>query len=110
LKVKDTKLVYSDDGDIVVMLDSEGGISFDMPISIDIVTSFMEGMKLSYDNGNGIWDIVTFLGIDYIDNMQMVCHIQRLDGTELLVVPQMLNFIKNPDIASIPQTNKEYYD
>ncbi len=41
--------------------------------------------------------------------MQMVCLIQRLEDTEILVVPQMLNFIKNPDIASIPQTNEEYY-
>jgi hypothetical protein len=24
------------------------------------------------------------------------------------VVPEMLNFIKSPDIASIPQTNEEY--
>jgi hypothetical protein len=39
----------------------------------------------------------------------MVCHIQQLDDTQLLVVPQMLNFIENPDIASIPQTNEEYY-
>jgi hypothetical protein len=26
-----------------------------------------------------------------------------------MAVPQMLNFIENPDIASIPQMNKEYY-
>jgi hypothetical protein len=48
--------------------------------------------------------------MDYVDDMQMVCHIQWLDGTKILAVPQMLNFIENPDIASIPQTNKEYYD
>ena len=40
----------------------------------------------------------------------MVCHIQRSDGTELLAVPQMLNFSENPDIASIPQTNEEYFN
>jgi hypothetical protein len=43
--------------------------------------------------------------MDYVDVMQMVCHTQQLDGIKLLVVPQMLNFIENPDIASIPQTN-----
>jgi hypothetical protein len=48
--------------------------------------------------------------MDYVDDMQMVCHIQRSDGTKLLAIPQMLNFINNPDVASIPQTNKEYYD
>jgi hypothetical protein len=36
-KVKDTELASSDDGDIVVMLDSEGGISFDIPVSIENV-------------------------------------------------------------------------
>jgi hypothetical protein len=46
LKVKDTELASSDDGDVIVMLDSEGGISFDMPVSIDNVISFMKGMKL----------------------------------------------------------------
>ena len=76
LKVKDTELASSDDGDVVVMLDSEGGISFDMPASVENVISFMKGMKLCYNNGNGIQDIVIFLGMDYVDDMQMVCHIQ----------------------------------
>jgi hypothetical protein len=48
--------------------------------------------------------------MDYVDDMQMVCHIIQSDGIELLAVPQMLNFIENPDIASILQTNKEYYE
>ncbi len=110
LKVKDTELASSDDGDVVVMLDSEGGISFNMPASVENVISFMKGMKLPYNNGNGIRDIVIFLGMDYINGMQMVCHIQQSDGTKLLAVLQMPNFIENPDIASIPQTNEEYYD
>jgi len=33
-----------------------------------------------------------------------------LDGTKLLAIPQMVNFIKIPDVASIPQTSEEYYD
>jgi hypothetical protein len=48
--------------------------------------------------------------MDYVHDMQMDCHVQKSDGTKLLAVPQMLNFIENPDTASIPQTNKEYYD
>jgi hypothetical protein len=110
LKVKDIELASNDDGDIVVMLDSEGGISFNMPASVESVISFMKGMKLRYNDGNGIRDIVTFLGIDYVDEMQMVCHIQRSDGTELYAIPQMINFIENPDVVSIPQTNEEYYN
>ncbi len=46
LKVKDMELASSDDGDIIVMLDSKGGISFDMLVSIDNVISFIKGMKL----------------------------------------------------------------
>ncbi len=42
--------------------------------------------------------------------MQMVCLIRRSDNTELLVVLEILNFIENPDIASIPHTNEEYYE
>ncbi len=110
LKVKEAELASSDDGDVIVILDSEGGISFDMPASVENVISFMKGMKLCYNDGNGIRDIVIFLGMDYVDGMQMVCHIPQSDGTKLLAVPQMLNFIENPDIASIPQTNEEYYD
>jgi hypothetical protein len=34
-KVKDTELSTSDNGDVVVTVDSKGGISFDMPVSID---------------------------------------------------------------------------
>ena len=50
-----------------------------------------------------------FLDIDYVHDMQMFCLIRRSDDTELLVVLEMLNFIENPDIASISQTNEEYY-
>jgi hypothetical protein len=110
LKVKDKELASNDDGNVIVTLDTEGGMSVEMPASVNDIISFMKGMKLHYNNGNGICDIVTFLGIDYIDDMQMVCHIQQSDGTELLTVPQMPNFIENPDIASIPPSNKEYYD
>ena len=75
-KVKDKELASNENDDIVVMLDSEGGVSFDMPASVENVISFIKGMKLCYNDGNGTWDIVTFLGIYYVDDMQMVCHIQ----------------------------------
>jgi hypothetical protein len=87
-KVKETDLASDDNGDVIVTIDSEGGVLFDLPVTVDDVTSFMRGMKLCYNNGNGVRDIVTFLGIDYIDNMQMVCLICRSDDSELLVVPE----------------------
>ena len=88
-KVKDKELASNDDGNVIVTLDSEGGMSFEMPASVDDIISFMKGMKLRYNDGNGIRDIVTFLGVDYIDDMQMVCHIQRSDGTEQFTVPEI---------------------
>jgi len=75
-KVKDTELASNDDGDVIVTVDSEGGISFEMPASVNDAISFMRCMKLHYNDGNGIRDIVTFLGIYYVNDMQMVCHIQ----------------------------------
>jgi hypothetical protein len=33
--LKDVKLSTSDDGDVAVKVDSEGGISFNMPVLID---------------------------------------------------------------------------
>ena len=53
-KVKDTKLASNDDGDVIVTVDSEGGISFEIPASVNDAISFMRGMKLCYNDGNGI--------------------------------------------------------
>jgi hypothetical protein len=108
--VKDTDLASDDNGDVIVTVDSEGGVSFALPATVDNVVSFMRGMKPQYNDSNGTHDIVTFLDIDYVDDMQMVCLIQQSDDTELLVVLEMLNFIENPDIASILQTNKEFHE
>ncbi len=91
-------------------MDSEGGMSFDIPATIDNAVSFMRGMKLQYNDGNGTQDIITFLGIDYIDDMQNVCMIQCSDDTKMMVAPELLNFIENPDISSIPQSILDYYE
>jgi hypothetical protein len=103
-------LASDDNGDIIVTVDSEGGVSFALPATVDNDVSFMRGMNFRYNDGNATCDIITFLDIDYVDDMQMVCLILRSDDTDYLVVPEMLNFIENHDIASIPQTNEEYYE
>jgi hypothetical protein len=69
---------------------------------------FIHGMKLLYNSGNGVKDVVTFLGNDYVDGMQRRCNIQRSNGTTLLVIPETLAFIENPDIASIPETTEQF--
>jgi hypothetical protein len=40
--------------------------------------------------------------------MQMKCKILLSDNRTILIDPEMLNFIKNPDISSIPQTSEDY--
>jgi hypothetical protein len=51
---------------------------------------------------------VTFLGADFGEAMQIKCQIKLSNDLVILIDPESLNFIKNPDIASIPQTSQEY--
>jgi hypothetical protein len=53
-------------------------------------------------------DIVTFVGADFVNDMQIKCKIKLSDDRTILADPEMLNFIENPDIASIPQTSEDY--
>jgi hypothetical protein len=64
-------------------------------------------MILKYNDGNRTKDIVTYIGADFVDDMQIKCKIKLSNDTIILVDPKMLNFIENPDIASIPQTSEE---
>ena len=57
-------MASDDNGDVIVTVDSEGGVSFALAATVDNVVSFMRGMKLRYNDGNGTHDIVTFLDID----------------------------------------------
>jgi hypothetical protein len=45
-KVEDTALAFDDNGDVIVTVDSEGGVSFAFSATVDSVVSFMRGMKL----------------------------------------------------------------
>ncbi len=64
-------------------------------------------MHLKYNDGRGTQDIVTFLGADFGEDMQIKCQIKLSNDSVILVDPEKLNFIKNPDIDSILQTSKE---
>ncbi len=74
------------------------------------MSSFLHGMKLRYNNGNGTRDIVRFLGVDFIDGMQLKCNVRFSDDSTNLVDPKTLDFIENPDIAIIPQTLDDYFN
>ena len=65
-------------------------------------------MKFRYNDCKGTKDIVTFLGVDFIDGMQSKCNVRLSDDSTKLVDPETLNFIENPNIAIIPQTSEEY--
>ncbi len=61
-------------------------------------------MCLRYNDGSGTRDIATFIGADFVDNMQIKCKVKFSDNTVALVAPETLNFIENPDVAEVPQT------
>jgi hypothetical protein len=98
------------------IVDEDGGIIYingddmtlDVPLTLTNLISFFTGMYLRYNDGKGTRDVVKFLGADFIDDMQIKCSIQLSDDTVLLVDPETLNFIENPDVASIPQTSDDY--
>jgi hypothetical protein len=66
-------------------------------------------MKLKYNDGQGTRDIVTFLGADFGEVKQIKCQIKLSNDFVILVDPESLNFIENPDFASIPQTSQDYF-
>jgi hypothetical protein len=66
-------------------------------------------MKLRYNDGLGTQNIVTFLGINFIEDMRLKCKIRLLNDLVIPVDIKKLNFIENPDIASIRETSKDYF-
>jgi hypothetical protein len=80
----------------------------DILLTLTNLVSFIKNMCLKYNNGRGTQDIVTFLGADFVEDMQIKCQIKLSNDSIILVDPEILNFIANPDIASIPQTSKDY--
>ena len=70
--------------------------------------SFPKGLVLLYCNGSGSRELVTFDGIDFVDDMQLKCKVKKKDGSIMTVDPESLNFIENPDVASIPQISAAY--
>jgi hypothetical protein len=99
-------LIIDDNGRIVYANDD--GITLDVPLTLTNLILFFTGMHLRYNDGRGMQDVVKFLGADFVDDMQIKCTIQLSNNTVILVDPETLNFIENPDFASIPQTSDDY--
>jgi hypothetical protein len=103
----DGKAIISDNGSAIVYF-SNNETPLEVPVTLTNLVSFFQGMGLRYNDGQGTQDIVTFLGADFIEDMQLKCKIQKSDDSVILVDLETLNFIDNPDIALIPQTLADY--
>jgi hypothetical protein len=79
----------------------------DISLMLTNLVSFFKDMRLKYNNGRGTSDIVPFLGADFVEDMQNKFQIKLSNDSVILVDPETLNFIANPNIASIPQTFKK---
>jgi hypothetical protein len=80
----------------------------DIPSMLTNLVSFFKDMRLKYNDGRGTQDIVTFLGADFVEDVQIKCQIKLSNDSVILVDLETLNFIVNPNIASIPQTSEDY--
>ena len=68
----------------------------------------LEGLTLILNDGSTTKELVTFKGVEFVNGTQQHCKVQQQDGSIALVCPELLHFIENPDIASIPQTSEDY--
>ncbi len=97
------------DGDEIATLSRNGDVTLDVPATLENMVAFFQGMKLRYNHGLGTQDIVTFLGADFVEDMRLKCNIKLSNDSVILVDIETLNFIENPDIASIPETCDDYF-
>ena len=106
-KTKDKAIADSNDDGGTIFINGDT-VTLDIPMTVQNMSSFLQGMKLRYNDGNGMRDVVQFLGVDFIDGMQLKCNIRLSNDSTKLVDPKTLDFIENPDIAIILQTLEEY--
>ncbi len=105
-KLKELSDLNEDGNGVLKIRDNE--VILDMPASLANLASLFQDMQLQYNDGQGTCNIVVFLGADFTENMQLKCEVKMSIDTVIVVDPVTLNFIENPDIASIPQTSEEY--
>ncbi len=97
-----------DDNGGGILTIGEDEVRLDIPIMLTNLVSFFKDMKLKYNDGQETCNIVAFLGADFGKNMQIKYQVKFSNDLAILVDPTAMNFIENPDIASIPQTSEEY--
>jgi hypothetical protein len=109
LQQKNQELAASNDGARIASVQGNDDVTLDVPLMLTNMVSFLQGMKLRYNDGLGTRDIVTSLGTDFVEDMRLKCKIKLLDDSIILIDIKTLNFIENPDIASIPETSEDYF-
>jgi hypothetical protein len=107
-KIKDLELAALDEGAGLATVQGNDNVSLDVPVKLTNLVSFFQRMKLRYNVGLGTQDIVTFLGADFVEDMQLKCKIQLSNESIILVDIETLNFIEKQDIALIPETSENY--
>ncbi len=107
--VKNKELAGSNDAAGVAIIQGNGDMTLKVPMTLENIVAFLQNMKLRYNNGLGTRDIATFLGTNFVKDMKLKCKIRLSNNVVILVDIETLNFIENPDIASIPETSKDYF-
>ena len=107
--VQKKELEASNDGAGVAIIQGNGDMTLKVPMTLENTVAFLQNMKLRYNNGLGTQDIVTFLGTNFVEDMRLKCKIRLSNDSVILVDIETLNFIENPDIASIPETSEDYF-
>jgi hypothetical protein len=84
-KIKDIELAASDEGTGIAYLHGNGDVTLDVPLPLTNMISFLQGIKLRYNDGFGTQDIVTFLGIDIMEDMRLNCKIKLSNDLDNLI-------------------------
>jgi hypothetical protein len=79
-----------------------------LDVSVEETIYFLEGMKLILNDGSGIKSVVNFIGVELSGGTRQKFKVFNNDSTTNLVDPQMLHFLENPGIASVPQASDDY--
>jgi hypothetical protein len=79
------KSIVSEDGSALVYI-SDDEISLYVQVTLTNLVSFFQGMHLRYNDGHGTRVIVTFLGADFINGMQLKCKIRNLMNQKFLSI------------------------
>ncbi len=69
-QLDDGKAIISEDGSALVNISDEE-IFLDVPMTLTNLVSFFQGMRLRYNDDQGTQDKLTFLGADFIEDMQL---------------------------------------